>query len=176
LINNLSFVVEAYATGSSDRNHELDEDACDPIFAPLETWELPEQSQAGSGAVLKKPLQHLFQYVQRSFSAPSPLGRHPTGIRQTLLPPPAQRPSPYPARPAKRGAPSLSTSSVLFGNGAGSSRGFRWSLTRSPMQLPMPTDKKETPETDSDGVREEGSVPDVPEQRSGTDEEAASSV
>ena len=88
LINNLSKIVESERNG---RPEQSGDDACDPIFNPLEDWEQPKQTYAGSNRALKNPLGHLVQYIVRSFSPPWPFGGHPTGIRQVLLPAPAQQ-------------------------------------------------------------------------------------
>lgn len=90
LINNLSYVVESYL--SEERKSRQAELYRDKIFRPLEAWEEPKPSLAGSGQALLHPLVHLGTYIQRSFSPPWPFKGHPTGIRQTLLPPPPQRP------------------------------------------------------------------------------------
>lgn len=90
LINNLSYVVESYL--SEDRRSHQAELYCDKIFRPLERWEQPKPSLAGSGLAMVHPFHHLASYVQSSFSPPWPLQGHPTGIRQTQLPPPPQRP------------------------------------------------------------------------------------
>lgn len=97
LINNLSFVVESYL--ETDRHSKFAESYCDKIFDPLETWELPKESEAGSGTALKNPCMHLLKNIRQSFSSPWPFGGHLTGIRQTLLSPPPQRPSSLPLRP-----------------------------------------------------------------------------
>jgi hypothetical protein len=95
LINNLSFVVESYL--EKDRySTRYSETYCDKIFDPLETWEQPTSWLSGSGTALKKPLEHLVRYIHRSFSPAWPFGHHFTGIRQTLLPLPPQRPSTIP--------------------------------------------------------------------------------
>ena len=85
LINNLSKIVE------SERNGSLSApSACDAIFDPLEPWEQPKPTYAGSGRALDNFMRHLFRYLVSSFSPPWPFGGHPTGIRQVLLPAPAQ--------------------------------------------------------------------------------------
>lgn len=91
LINNLSYVVESSL--SSEKRSSQAELHCDTIFRPLESWEQPKSSLAGSGKALANPLLHLVGYFQSSFSPPWPLKGHPTGIRQTQLPPPPQRPT-----------------------------------------------------------------------------------
>ena len=89
LINQLSFIVESYADGlpisrKADEIH-------DRIFEPLEKWELPPTVLAGSGTALHQTIAHLVHYIRVSFSPPLPFAGHPTGIRQTQLPPPPQR-------------------------------------------------------------------------------------
>jgi hypothetical protein len=83
----------------------LQEDYVDRVFSPLEPWELPDKVVAGSGMAYQYPVQHIARYIKLSFSPPSiePIeyllsllffsgkrrsGNHPTGIRQTNLPPP----------------------------------------------------------------------------------------
>lgn len=90
LINNLSYVVESYL--SEEKKSHQAEIYHDRVFRPLESWEEPRHSLAGSGYALVNPFLHFVTYVQRSFSPPWPLKGHPTGIRQTQLPPPPQRP------------------------------------------------------------------------------------
>jgi hypothetical protein len=115
LINNLSLVVESYATnGTTTKTMEvyqqqqqqqqqqqriIKEDdlllAPDKIFEPLQDYELPHPLEAGSGLALQSPLsclRHIFRYLMRSFSPPCwgpcwgrPRRGHFTGIRQTLL-------------------------------------------------------------------------------------------
>jgi hypothetical protein len=97
LINNLSFVVESYL--EIDRHSKFAESYCDKIFDPLEDWEMPKKWVAGSGSAMKNPELHLLQYIRHSFSPPWPFGGHLTGLRQTLLSPPPQRPSPLPQLP-----------------------------------------------------------------------------
>lgn len=110
LINNLSFVVESYATTGTTsmttipdsyqqqqqpkENNVTDDGslALDKIFEPLQDYELPHPMEAGSGLALRSPLQHIFRYLTRSFSPPWPLGEKGQGIRQTLLAmPPRQK-------------------------------------------------------------------------------------
>jgi hypothetical protein len=91
LINNLSYVVESYLSEEKRSSHA--ELYCDKIFRPLESWEQPQPSLAGSGQAWAVPLFHLVGSIRRSFSPPWPFIGHPTGIRQTQLPPPPQRPA-----------------------------------------------------------------------------------
>lgn len=89
LINQLSFIVESYAerVAISRKAEEIH----DRIFEPLEPWELPPTVLAGSGTALQQAMAHLVHYIRYSFSPPWPFAGHPTGIRQTQLPPPPQR-------------------------------------------------------------------------------------
>lgn len=89
LINQLSFIVESYADRSP--MSRMSEEKHDRIFEPLEEWELPPKVLAGSGTALQRTLAHLVHYIRVSFSPPLPFAGHPTGIRQTQLPPPPQR-------------------------------------------------------------------------------------
>jgi hypothetical protein len=115
LINNLSLVVESYATTVStnatasyqqqEQEQRIVNDnllllAPDKIFEPLQDYELPHPLEAGSGLALQSPLsclRHVFRYLTHSFAPPCwPCGRsgHFTGIRQTLLAiPPRQKDS-----------------------------------------------------------------------------------
>jgi len=113
LINNLSFVLEAYesklsnspssattATATSDAelggnavDDDSDLDYCDKIFAPLQEWEKPKHVDPGSGSALRWPVAHLSYSFRRHISLPWPLGSHPTGLRQTQLPPPLKSPT-----------------------------------------------------------------------------------
>jgi len=90
LINNLSYVVESYL--SEEKKSNQAQIYHDKVFRPLESWDEPKRSLAGSGYALANPCLHFVTYVQRSFSPPWPLKGHPTGIRQTQLPPPPLRP------------------------------------------------------------------------------------
>ena len=63
----------------------------DLIFEPLQPWEQPPSVLAGSGAALHKTVSHLVHYIRSSFSPPLPFAGHPTGIRQTQLPPPPEQ-------------------------------------------------------------------------------------
>lgn len=109
LINNLSYVVEGYATEKATVKHDKNtnrskeqQDAIrnrlnqpnyhDKIFGPLDDWEQPKAVLPGSGSALKRPLRHLFASMHKSLSLPWPFGGHPTGIRQTQLPPPPASP------------------------------------------------------------------------------------
>lgn len=89
LINQLSFIVESYAERSPISRQA--EEIHDRIFEPLEPWEVPPTVLAGSGTALQQTMAHLLHYIRVSFSPPLPFAGHPTGIRQTQLPPPPQR-------------------------------------------------------------------------------------
>jgi hypothetical protein len=89
LINQLSFIVESYSEQSPiSRRSEAKQDS---IFEPLEPWEEPQSTLAGSGKALTHSLAHIFRYMKSSFSPPLPFKGHPTGIRQTQLPPPPHK-------------------------------------------------------------------------------------
>jgi len=89
LINQLSFIVESYAEQCPISR--LAEQKRDRIFEPLEPWEEPSSVLAGSGKALKLSFSHIMHYMKSSFSPPLPFRGHPTGLRQTQLPPPPQK-------------------------------------------------------------------------------------
>jgi CRP-like cAMP-binding protein len=117
LINNLSLVVESYATtvaantttDSYQQRHQqhlhriVTDDALlapDKIFEPLQDYERPHPLEAGSGLAVQSPLRalrHIVRSLTSSFAPPCwPCadGGHFTGIRQTLLAmPPRQQDS-----------------------------------------------------------------------------------
>lgn len=84
LINNLSLVV-AVSRGE-DATHGKED--CDELFSPLQEWELPDKTLAGSGLTLRIPFQHICLSIKRSFHLPWPFGRSLPGMRQTQLPTP----------------------------------------------------------------------------------------
>lgn len=89
LINNLMYMVESYRELNQIRHS--DDNYCNKIFDPLETWEQPEPHLSGSGEALQRPLQHIWRAIRGSFGLPWPFSRHPVGLRQTQLPPPLRR-------------------------------------------------------------------------------------
>lgn len=68
----------------------------DPVFAPLEKWEEPKSTLAGSGEALMKPFLHVLKSIKRSFDFPWPIGGHPTGLRHAGLPAPPKVHSNFP--------------------------------------------------------------------------------
>lgn len=89
LINQLSFIVESFEERSP--LSRAAEEKRDRIFEPLEPWEEPKSILAGSGKALRHTFAHIFHYMKSSFSPPLPFKGHPTGVRQTQLPPPPQK-------------------------------------------------------------------------------------
>ena len=86
LINDLSITAERFASQQL-KAHEYDS-----IFDPLEEWENPTTILPGSGVALRRPILHFITSLYRSLLLPWPFGSHQAGIRQTLLPPPRQKP------------------------------------------------------------------------------------
>ncbi|CAB9518224.1 expressed unknown protein [Seminavis robusta] len=62
--------------------------AVDPLFAPLEDWEVPDASSPGSGLVPQKPFSHLWAMIRKHYSLPWPFGEIPVGLRHIGLPAP----------------------------------------------------------------------------------------
>ena len=89
LINQLSFIVESYAERKPLSQAAAEKQ--DYIFEPLQPWEEPFSLLAGSGQALRQGPVHLLFYIRKSFAPPFPFAGHPTGIRQTQLPPPPQK-------------------------------------------------------------------------------------
>lgn len=159
LINNLSNVVEEFimseraaheddgkARASEPATKEEEEDdgdgdgddderRMDLLFGPLKEWELPPPDVAGSGSALKRPALHVWKSWLRAFSVPWPLGRHPTGIRQTQLRAPPPFPPSTSDRPNQEGGGEGPASSADTGRRGSvlellSARSFhRWSLS-----------------------------------------------
>ena len=98
IINNLSTILEKYVERQAYFSNELDDEDTDRIFRPLEKWEIPKASVAGSGRALRHPWRHFWDSTLRKMALPWPFGIHLNGIRQTQLSPPVNPPSSNPER------------------------------------------------------------------------------
>ena len=88
LINDISITAERFASQQQPPKAP----GYDRIFDPLQEWEFPSSILPGSQVALRHPLSHFVTSLVRSLRLPWPFGLHQAGIRQTLLPPPREKP------------------------------------------------------------------------------------
>lgn len=89
LINNLMYVVESFR--ELNRRSRQPDQLRNKLFDPLEPWEEPDASKAGSGKALQYPFRHIWNGIVGSFGLPWPFARHRVGLRQTQLRPPPKQ-------------------------------------------------------------------------------------
>ena len=86
LMENLLRIVRRYFDKRMRSRTLLDGRAyLNPIFLPLQPWEVPHPLRAGSGRALLTPLAHVWASMQWSFAPPWPFQGPPEGLRHTQL-------------------------------------------------------------------------------------------